>query len=83
MDCKRLDIGLVRSNVARMSVTGETGFEINCKMGDHIALRRILLEAGVDKNIREVGFNAMLSQPVLRKVLGFGPLNLRKIEPRL
>ncbi|MDC3129145.1 FAD-dependent oxidoreductase [Paracoccaceae bacterium] len=61
MDCKRLDIGLVRANVARMSVTGETGFEINCKMGDHIALRRILLEAGVDKNIREVGFNAMLS----------------------
>jgi dimethylglycine dehydrogenase len=61
MDCKRLDIGLVRSNVARMSVTGETGFEINCKMGDHIALRRTLLEAGVDKNIREVGFNAMLS----------------------
>ena len=61
MDCKRLDIGLVRSNVARMSVTGETGFEINCKMGDHIALRRTLLEAGADKNIREVGFNAMLS----------------------
>ena len=61
MDCKRLDIGLVRSNVARMSVTGETGFEINCNMGDHIALRRTLLEAGADKNIREVGFNAMLS----------------------
>ena len=61
MDCKRLDIGLVRSNVARMSVTGETGFEINCKMGDHIALRRILLEAGADKDLLEVGFNAMLS----------------------
>ena len=61
MDCKRLDIGLVRSNVARISVTGETGFEINCKMGDHVALRRILLEAGADEDIREVGFNAMLS----------------------
>ena len=44
-----------------MSVTGETGFEINCKMGDHVALRRILLEAGADEDIREVGFNAMLS----------------------
>jgi dimethylglycine dehydrogenase len=61
MDCKKLDIGLVRSRIARMSVTGEMGFEINCKMGDHIALRRMLLEAGADHDIREVGFNAMLS----------------------
>jgi dimethylglycine dehydrogenase len=61
MDCKKLDIGLVRSRVARMSVTGEMGFEINCKMGDHIALRRILLEAGADQDICEVGFKAMLS----------------------
>ena len=61
MDCKRLDIGLIQSHVARMSVTGEMGFELNCKMGDHIALRRILLEAGTDHDIREVGFNAMLS----------------------
>ena len=61
MDCKRLDLGLIQSHVARMSVTGEMGFELNCKMGDHIALRRILLEAGTDRDIREVGFNAMLS----------------------
>ena len=61
MDCKRLDVGLIQSRVARMSVTGEMGFELNCKMGDHIALRRILLEAGADQDIREVGFNAMLS----------------------
>jgi len=61
MDCKQLDVGLIQSRVARMSVTGEMGFELNCKMGDHIALRRILLEAGADHDIREVGFNAMLS----------------------
>ena len=61
MDCKRLDVGLIQSRVVRMSVTGEMGFELNCKMGDHIALRRILLEAGADHDIREVGFNAMLS----------------------
>ena len=61
MDCKRLDVGLIQSRVARMSVTGEMGFELNCRMGDHIALRRILLEAGADHDIREVGFNAMLS----------------------
>jgi dimethylglycine dehydrogenase len=61
MGCGQFDIGLVRAHVARMSVTGEKGYEINCRYGDHIALRRMLLEAGVDQSIREVGFNAMLS----------------------
>ena len=44
-----------------MSVTGEKGYELNCRTGDHIALRRMLLAAGADHGIREVGFNAMLS----------------------
>ena len=61
MGCQKIDVGLISANVARMSVTGEMGFEINCRMGDHIALRRLLLEAGADEGIREVGFNAMLS----------------------
>ena len=61
MGCRKIDVGLISANVARMSVTGEMGFEINCRMGDHIALRRLLLEAGADEGIREVGFNAMLS----------------------
>ena len=61
MGCAMFDIGLVRAHVARMSVTGEKGYEINCRMGDHIALRRMLLTAGANENIREVGFNALLS----------------------
>ena len=61
MGCGQFDIGLVRAHVARMSVTGEKGYEINCRYGDHIALRRMLLDAGADQGIREVGFNAMLS----------------------
>ncbi|SDE39859.1 GcvT family protein [Ruegeria marina] len=61
MGCGDFDIGLVRARVARMSVTGEMGYEINCRYGDHIALRRMLLEAGAGEGIREVGFNAMLS----------------------
>jgi len=61
MGCGRFDIGLVRARVARMSVTGELGYEINCRYGDHIALRRMLLEAGSQEGIRECGFNAMLS----------------------
>ena len=61
MGCGAFDIGLVGARVARMSVTGEMGFEINCRYGDHIALRRMLLEAGAAEGIREVGVNAMLS----------------------
>ena len=61
MGCTVADIGLLQTRVARMSVTGEKGYEINCRYGDHIALRRMLLEAGAGLGIRECGFNAMLS----------------------
>ena len=61
MGCAAADVGLYRTRVARMSVTGELGFEINCRMGDHAGLRRALLRAGQDSGIREVGFNALLS----------------------
>ena len=45
MGCGNFDIGLIRAKVGRLSVTGEAGYEISCRMGDHIALRRMLLEA--------------------------------------
>ncbi|WP_227287814.1 FAD-dependent oxidoreductase [Boseongicola sp. H5] len=61
MGCMAADIGLIRARVARMSVTGELGFEINCRYGDHAVLRRTLLEAGAGQGLRECGFNAMLS----------------------
>ena len=61
MGCGSFDIGLLRARIGRLSVTGEAGYEINCRMGDHIALRRLLLEAGADLGIKEYGFNALLS----------------------
>ncbi len=61
MSCRPMHVGMINAHVARMSVTGETGYEINCRYGDHIKLRRMLLEAGADIGLREVGFNAMLS----------------------
>jgi len=61
MGCGAFDIGLIRAKVGRLSVTGESGYEISCRMGDHIALRRMLLEAGADLGITEYGFNALLS----------------------
>ena len=69
MGCGEFDIGLIRAKVGRLSVAGELGFEINCRMGDHIALRRLLLAAGEPFGIREYGFNALLS---LRLEKSFG-----------
>ncbi len=69
MGCGTFDIGLIRAKVGRLSVAGELGFEVNCGAAEHIALRRMLLEAGTDLGLREVGFNALLS---LRLEKSFG-----------
>jgi dimethylglycine dehydrogenase len=69
MGCGAFDVGLIRGRVARMSVTGELGYEINCRMGDQGALRRLLLDAGAEQEIAEYGFNAMMS---LRLEKSFG-----------
>ena len=64
-----LDVGLVRAKVARLSVTGELGYEINCRALEHAGLRRTLLEAGRELGVREYGYNALLS---LRLEKSFG-----------
>ena len=69
MGCGDFDIGLLRCKVGRLSVTGEMGYEIHCRMGDHITLRNTLLAAGADQGMAEVGFNALLS---LRLEKSFG-----------
>ena len=61
MGCGSFDVGLVRTRIGRMSVAGELGYELNCRYGDHIKLRRILLDAGAEFDMQEYGFNAMLS----------------------
>ena len=69
MGCRTLDVGMIRAKVVRLSVAGELGYEINCSAAEHIALRRMLLEAGAGHGLREFGFNAMLS---LRLEKSFG-----------
>lgn len=59
MACGTVDIGLIRAKVARLSVTGELGYEINCAGVEHATLRRILIEAGKDLGLREIGFVAV------------------------
>ncbi|MEL6234363.1 MAG: FAD-dependent oxidoreductase [Pseudomonadota bacterium] len=69
MGCRAMDVGLLRARVGRLSVTGELGYEINVPAASHIALRRMLLEAGQEAGIREVGFYALNS---LRLEKSFG-----------
>jgi dimethylglycine dehydrogenase len=69
MGATTLDVGLVRAKLARLSVTGELGYEINCRALQHASLRRTLLEAGRDLGLKEYGYNALLS---LRLEKSFG-----------
>ena len=69
MGCGTFDVGLIRARVGRLSVSGETGYEIHCAASEHIALRRALLEAGADLGLREIGYYALLS---LRLEKSFG-----------
>jgi dimethylglycine dehydrogenase len=69
MGCRPLDIGLVRARVARLSVVGELGYEINCQANEHATLRRVLMESGRDLGVAEFGFAAMNS---LRLEKSFG-----------
>ena len=69
MGAAALDVGLARAKVARLSVTGELGYEINCRALEHAGLRRTLLDAGRDLGVREYGYNALNS---LRLEKSFG-----------
>jgi dimethylglycine dehydrogenase len=64
-----LDVGLVRARVTRLSVTGELGYEINCRALEAGTLRRTLLAAGAEIGVKEYGYNALLA---LRLEKSFG-----------
>ena len=59
MSCRKLDVGLIRAQVGRLSVAGELGYEINCHASEHITLRETLLKAGEEFGIREFGYYAL------------------------
>lgn len=69
MACTGMDIGMVRAKVARLSVAGELGFEINCAASEQPALRETLLAAGKELGLREIGYYALNS---LRLEKSFG-----------
>lgn len=61
MNCMTADLGLHRVRLARLSLSGEMSFEISCAANEHASLRKLLLEAGADQGLKEIGFMAMLS----------------------
>ncbi|MEL7106090.1 MAG: FAD-dependent oxidoreductase [Pseudomonadota bacterium] len=69
MGCATFSVGMARARVARLSVTGELGYEISVRASEHIALRRALLAAGGDLGLKEIGYNALNS---LRLEKSFG-----------
>ena len=79
MGCGDFDLGLIRARVGRLSVSGELGYEIHCRASEHIALRRILLEAGASEGIHEYGFNALMS---LRLEKSFGVWSMEFTQDR-
>jgi dimethylglycine dehydrogenase len=69
MACGDFDSGMVRARVARLSIAGELGFEINCPATMHSTLRETLLAAGEDLGLAEIGYYALNS---LRLEKSFG-----------
>lgn len=69
MACAEMDVGMVRAKVARLSVAGELGYEINCTASEQPAVREALLAAGKDLGLKEIGYYALNS---LRLEKSFG-----------
>ncbi|MDF0603839.1 FAD-dependent oxidoreductase [Psychromarinibacter sp. C21-152] len=79
LGCGVMDVGLLRGHVARLSVTGELGYEISVRASGHIALRRALLEAGAGLGLVEFGYNALNA---LRLEKSFGAWNAEYTQDR-
>jgi dimethylglycine dehydrogenase len=72
MGCRVMDVGLLRANIGRLSITGELGYEINVPAAEHLTLYETLRKAGDDLGLTPVGYNAVLS---LRLEKSFGIWN--------
>lgn len=69
MNCRFMEAGACGAVVARMSVTGELGYEINVPSSQHRTLHATLVAAGERMELRQFGFRAMNS---LRLEKGYG-----------
>ena len=73
LGCRPLDIGLTQAVVARLSLTGELGYEINVPASEQRALWEALLEHGAPLGMKPIGMRA---QDSLRLEKGYGVWSL-------
>jgi dimethylglycine dehydrogenase len=71
--CRPMDIGFTQAIVARLSLTGELGFEITVPAMQQRALWQVLLEQGTPVGLRPIGTRA---QDSLRLEKGYGVWSL-------
>jgi dimethylglycine dehydrogenase len=72
-DLREMTVGGVPVIVARLSFTGELGYELYCTEEHHEALRVAIMEAGADLDVTPFGGRAFMS---MRFEKGFGVWNL-------
>jgi dimethylglycine dehydrogenase len=70
---KRMDVGLTQAIVARLSLTGELGYEITVRAAEQRALWHALLREGADLGLTPIGMRA---QDSLRLEKGYGVWSL-------
>ncbi|MCZ8132737.1 MAG: FAD-dependent oxidoreductase [Steroidobacteraceae bacterium] len=59
MSCAELDVGLSRAVLARLSITGELGYEIYVPAAEQRALLRALVGSGRERGLRHIGNRAL------------------------
>jgi dimethylglycine dehydrogenase len=59
LTCAEMEVGLARAVVARLSLTGELGYEVNVPVAHQRALYGTLREAGADLGLRSIGNRAL------------------------
>jgi dimethylglycine dehydrogenase len=73
MGCARIEVGSTSAVVARLSLTGELGYEINVPASQQHALWQALMAAGTPLGMRPIGMRA---QDSLRLEKGYGVWSL-------
>ncbi len=73
LGCRRFDIGLTQAWVARLSLTGELGYEITVPAAQQRALWDALIEQGTPLGMQPIGMRA---QDSLRLEKGYGVWSL-------
>lgn len=59
--CRVMDVGMTQAHVARLSITGELGYELNVPVTEQATLYESLVDAGRGLGLTQVGYNAALS----------------------